>query len=150
MDVKVAMKRAELFHGLEEAHLAQLAAISQQKTYTTGDTVFDQDDPGDGLYIVGMGQVSVIPRGSDGDSGEPTVYLGEGQVFGEMALIDRATRSAAIVAEGDDTRLYYIPTAEFTSLCEENTAIGYIMMRNIAQDLSFKIRHRDKDSYGSA
>jgi CRP-like cAMP-binding protein len=58
-----------------------------------------------------------------------------------MALIDSTTRSASIVAAVDNTELYYLSTDDFVNLCKSNTAIGYIMMRNIAQDLSFKLRH---------
>ena len=45
----------------------------------------------------------------------------------------------------DQTIVYNIPNNKFTALCVADTAIGYIMMRNIAQDLSFKLRHRDYD-----
>ena len=33
----------------------------------------------------------------------------------------------------------------FTRLCNEDKAIGYIVMRNMAVDLSFKLRHRNLD-----
>jgi CRP-like cAMP-binding protein len=60
-----------------------------------------------------------------------------------MALVDDGTRSASILAAGNGATVYGIPNRDFTDLCQNNTAIGYVMMRNIAQDLSFKLRHRD-------
>ena len=71
------------------------------------------------------------------------VSLGQGQVFGEMALVDRGTRSATVRSVDDGTIINSISQDDFTSLCEKNTAIGYVVMRNIAADLSFKLRHRN-------
>jgi CRP/FNR family cyclic AMP-dependent transcriptional regulator len=43
----------------------------------------------------------------------------------------------------DGTVLYVIPSEGFSSLCESDHHIGYLVMRNIAADLSFKLRHRN-------
>lgn len=138
------MKRVELFRGLDEAQLERIADLSTQETYTQEAKIFNQGDSGDKMYIISDGQVEVRVRGSDGSS-RAAVYLGIGQVFGEMALIDSGPRSAGVFAVDDTTVIYSIPTDDFTELCRTDTGIGYIMMRNIAQDLSFKLRHRDFD-----
>jgi CRP-like cAMP-binding protein len=138
------MKRVELFRGLDESQLERITAISTQETLTKDTKIFNQGDSGDKMYIISQGQVEVRVRGADGES-RAALYLGIGQVFGEMALIDSGPRSAAVVAVDDDTVIYSIPTDDFTNLCQTDTGIGYIMMRNIAQDLSFKLRHRDFD-----
>jgi len=140
MDVKAAMKKAVLFQGLDDAQLNQLAQISHERVYDAGAVIFSEGDAGDGIYIIGSGQVGVEQTDTSGET-SPSIYLGEGQVAGEMALIDGAKRSASIVVVDADTRIYYITTEDFTALCQRQTDIGYIMMRNIAQDLSFKLRH---------
>jgi CRP-like cAMP-binding protein len=142
MDLQAIMKRVELFRGLNAGQLGEVAAISHEQVYEGGATVFEQGSAGDALYIVGAGQVEVKVRDSWGRSAS-AIYLGEGQVFGEMALIDQGTRSASIFVVDEDTVLYHIPAEDFIDLCTSNTDIGYIMMRNIAQDLSFKLRHHD-------
>lgn len=139
MDIKTAMKRSELFRGLDDNQLQRLTTISVERIYNANQTIFDEGDEGDGFYIIGNGQVSVQQHDKEGVS-HAAVYLGEGQSFGEMALIDAAKRSASIVAALDNSSLYYINTDDFIELCKSNTDIGYIMMRNIAQDLSFKLR----------
>jgi CRP-like cAMP-binding protein len=60
-----------------------------------------------------------------------------------MALIDRGERSATIRALEDGTELFVIPREDFWTLCDADHHIGYIVMRNIAFDLSFKLRHRN-------
>lgn len=138
------MKYIELFRGLSDSQLKRLAEISQKETYSEEQEIVRQGSPGDKMYLVGQGQVEVQFRDGTGAS-HPAVYLGEGQVFGEMALLDQGPRSATVVAVEDGTVLYSIPGDKFTKLCSTDTNIGYLMMRNVALDLSFKLRHRDTD-----
>lgn len=142
-DVIGTLKGVELFHGMDERQLAAVSAIVEACTYTAGDVVFEQGQDGDALYIVHSGQVEV--RVQNADVVDSAVYLGAGQAVGEMALIDQATRSATIIAVDEPTLLYRLPIAAFTRLCQTQTDIGYVLMRNIAQDLSFKLRHRHSD-----
>lgn len=144
MDLKNTLKRVELFNGLDDLQLDKLIAISQKQTYNRGEIIFKQGDEGDAIYIITQGQVEVQIENQDGVR-SPTIYLGTGQIFGEMALIDQGKRSATIVAVEDNTTIYQIATDTFAALCQADTALGYIMMRSIAQDLSFKLRHRDFD-----
>lgn len=144
MDLQTLMRQVELFRGLTSDQLDTLSAICQHETYPNGALIFEQGDSGDKMYLIARGQIEVRVQTSSGDT-YPALYLGRGQVFGEMALIDSGRRSATVVAIGDETSVYSLPTDKFTTLCRENTAIGYVMMRNLAQDLSFKLRHRDYD-----
>ena len=144
MNLKQIIKMAELFRGLTDNHIQHVIGICHEEKCDHGTVVFKQGENGDKLYIVGQGQVEVSVTDGEGVT-RPAVYLGEGQVFGEMALIDEAPRSASVIIAEDDTVLYSINSPEFIALCMTNTDIGYVMMRNIAQDLSFKLRHRDYD-----
>jgi CRP/FNR family transcriptional regulator, cyclic AMP receptor protein len=144
MELMQIMKRVELFRGLNNEQLQRLSDISREEIYNANVPIFEQGAIGDRMYIVSKGQVEVRVRDRSGQS-RAALYLGEGQVFGEMALVDNGRRSATLVAVDDNTVVYSIPSEEFTTLCRTDTAIGYVMMRNIAQDLSFKLRHHDFD-----
>ncbi len=144
MDLKNTLKRVELFNGLDDLQLDKLIAISEKQSYNRGEIIFKQDDEGDAIYIITQGQVEVQIENQDGVR-SPTIYLGTGQIFGEMALIDQGKRSATIVTVEDNTTIYQIATDTFAALCQADTALGYTMMRSIVQDLSFKLRHRDFD-----
>lgn len=60
-----------------------------------------------------------------------------------MALLDQGPRSASIIASSSPTILQAIQRDDFEQLCQEQTHIGYIVMHNLAADLSFKLRHRN-------
>jgi len=144
MELVEIMKQVEIFQELTDAQLSSISKISKQEAYTKGETICTQGSPGDKMYVISNGQVEIVIRDAKGHS-YSALYLGVGQVVGEMALIDQGPRSATVIAAEAGTIVHSIPTGEFTKLCKEDTAIGYVMMRNLAMDLSFKLRHRDFD-----
>jgi CRP/FNR family cyclic AMP-dependent transcriptional regulator len=144
IDLVNLLKGVELFTGLNQDQLQRLAAITQLKTYQDGTVVFSRGEPGDALYVIGDGQVEVI-LGESPDSAHVHVYLGQGQIFGEMALIDYGERSATIRCGSSQASIAVIARQDFEQLCASDTAIGYTVMRNIASDLSFKLRHRNME-----
>lgn len=145
MELKNILKIVELFRGLNDAQLSQIEHIAQKRVYPAQTVIFEQESAGDCLYVIGSGQVEVKVRPNQGES-FATIYLGQGQVVGEMALIDSGSRSASVIAVEDETTLFRITTEDFTTLCSTNTDIGYLMMRNLARDLSFKLRHQNSGS----
>lgn len=139
------LSHVELFHGLDSEQMASVSELIQFQEYANGDVIFHQGLEGDQMYVIANGQVEIRIYNKD-EQGYAAVYLGSGQVFGEMALIDDGPRSATVIAVEDNTQVYGFPIQEFNELCKRNTAIGYILMRNLAQDLSFKLRHRHFDA----
>lgn len=139
------IKQIEVFHGLTDTQLNEVAQITTREVYSSGDVIIEQDTPGDSMSIIAEGQVEVLKRDSYGDL-HTALFLGEGQVFGELALLDQGLRTATIVADDDPTVLYTLKRESFEGLCHSDTALGYQMMRNLALDLAFKLRHQNLDS----
>ncbi len=148
-EVADLLGRSELFAGLPEEKIQQIISIGRTRTFQAGETIIVGGESSGDLYIVERGMVEVlVPGGAVPDvAGSPDltvlVQLGLGQVFGEMALVDRGARSATVRCVEDGTALFVIPREAFWELCEGDHHIGYVVMRNIARDLSFKLRHRN-------
>ncbi len=143
MEHKAILEAVELFEGATEQELESVAAICQEQTFTKGDIVTAQGETGDELFVVCEGFVEVLRSGISPEQGPRTVvHLGSGQIFGEMALVDRGPRSATVKAASETTRVLVIHQDDFERLCEQNHHLGFVVMRNIAADLSFKLRHR--------
>ena len=148
MELVQVLAGVALCSGLNPSQLAKLAAISNREVFNTDAVIFKQNDPGNKMYLITGGQVEI--RLNDGSGGNhATIYLGQGQIFGEMALLDQGARSASVVAIEQQTELYAISADAFNDLCQQDTAIGYIIMRNMALDLSFKLRHKNLDPSAS-
>lgn len=141
MSVPKLLKRVQLFTNLTQAELEQLAAICTEKKVSPGETIIEQNTTGTEMYIVAEGSVEVYIQGLD--DARRLVLLGKGQVIGEMALIDQGYRSASVRATSDGAHLYVVQSDDFYKLCAENNHIGYVVMRNLATDIAFKLRHRN-------
>jgi len=141
MDLIKLLRSNELFAGLNDTQFETLAKIFQEKTFSQGERIFSQGDTGDRMYLIREGFVSVVAETAAGGD-KPIVNLGAGQTVGEIALIDQGTRSATVTAINNGTVIAWVDRLAFERLCESDTAIGYRVMRNIATDLSFKLRHQ--------
>jgi len=143
MDHTEILGSVELFEGITPAELQAISLICKEITFKSGEVITRQGETGDDLYIVLEGYVEVLHSGTSPELSPRTiVHLGKGQIFGEMALVDHGPRSATVRAASDPTKLLKIHCDEFEQECEENHHLGYVIMRNIAADLSFKLRHR--------
>jgi CRP-like cAMP-binding protein len=114
---------------------------TSRKQAAPGELVLEQDTTGTEMYIVADGSVDVYVQ--SGDETRSLVVLGRGQVIGEMALIDQGHRSASVRAMKNGATLYLIESQKFFDLCNTNYRIGFIVMRNLAIDIAFKLRHRN-------
>jgi CRP-like cAMP-binding protein len=139
MSLTSLLKRSAIFAGLSDSEAEAVAAICQKQVYEPGSIIIQQGDTGDELFVIEDGQVEIVLMGTMPE--RQVVVLGKGQVLGEMSLLDFGYRSATARAT-EETTVQVIKEADFTSLCEHDHRIGYIVMRNLAADLSFKLRHR--------
>jgi CRP-like cAMP-binding protein len=143
-DVDTILKQAELLEGLSPEEFLALSALCREERYAAGETITRQGASGDALYVVGDGFVEVSLTGPGPDDGpRAVVHLGRGQIFGEMALVDQGPRSATVRSISDNTVVLAIDRQGFVDLCERDNHLGYVVMRNMAADLSFKLRHRN-------
>lgn len=135
------LRRAEIFAGLEDAELLQVARICTAARVPAGRTIFSEGDDGDDLYVIHEGSVRVMlaTRGDDGQPALSTINtLHPGQCFGEVVLLRESLRTATVVA-ADPTTLIVVHEPAFRALCDAAPRIGYVVMRNLAQDLAYKL-----------
>src|SRR5690606_6237763 len=104
------------------------------------EAIVNIDSPGDQMYVIAEGQVEIFTS-AEKQAQRAAVCLGEGQAFGEVALLDRGNRSATVLSAQDGTTVYAIPRDRFLAICQQDTALGFVMTRNIVLVLSFKLRH---------
>jgi CRP/FNR family cyclic AMP-dependent transcriptional regulator len=140
MELKKLFRGIELFEGLTDSELDEIATICQPRRFTKGDLLAVEGEPGGDLFIITSGTVEVIVE-SHKASPRVVINLSTGQLIGEMSLVDRGARSATVRAVQDTTTVQSIRYQDFHNLCKRNNHIGYVIMHNLAADLSFKLRH---------
>lgn len=95
------------------------------KRYAAGEKIFLEDDPGDYMYLVVEGKVSIVTYGTVLEN------VGLHGIFGELALIDNSPRSAAALA-AESTEVALIDRDTFLDLVRENPAFSLYVMRQLA------------------
>lgn len=121
------------FGGLEPDALERLAATMRARRFRRGEVLFHIGDPGDALFIVLSGEVKIsLPS----DTGEEAILatLGPGQVFGELALLDGAPRSASATAL-TATETVVLPRERFRELIATEAGVRDALLASIAGEL---------------
>jgi CRP-like cAMP-binding protein len=139
MSLIESLGQAQRFSDLSEQEMEKIAVLCQQRGYGKGDTVLSEGETSRELFIIGQGMVEVSLKMAEAST--PLIHLGTGQVFGEMTMVDRGARSATVKAMADETVLLVIPHQDLLQLCKEDNHIGFIVMRNLAAEMSLKLRY---------
>jgi uncharacterized membrane protein len=126
-----SLSRVPLFKRLEPHELEHLAEDVAQVDYKAGETIFNEHDLGDGLYVVETGSVRIWVM--DEDVSEVTLAeLKPGDFFGELAVLDRGERSSSATAL-TDTHLHKLSSDAFQEFLIEHPDASIDVICEIAQ-----------------
>jgi CRP-like cAMP-binding protein len=142
--LKRDLGQTDLFLEWEDLLLELVASISYRRTCQRGEVIFDEQSENDELFIVVEGEVEIQVQIGDADR-QTIATLRRGQNFGEIALLDQGRRTAAAIAMSPQTDLIVISRHKLMVMCENVPRLGYLLMRNLANDLAMKIRNTDID-----
>lgn len=123
---------AALTRGLSTTGRAQLLRNAMEIKCRPGDVVLAKGDGGRSMGFVLRGAVQVE------DGHRLLAMLGEGELFGEMALVLGTTRAANIVAVGDDTRVLMLSQTCLDRLTKPEDVT--LVWRNLARVLAMRAR----------
>jgi CRP-like cAMP-binding protein len=104
-----ALRQVGLFKGLSKRSLMRIDQVADVRTAEEGDTLVEQGQVGSEMMVVLSGS-AIVKRGN-----RKVSELGVGESFGEMALLDKQTRSATVTAAAP-MQLLVIDGATFRKL----------------------------------
>lgn len=126
-----SLARVPLFKRLEAHELEHLAEEIDQVNYKAGDTIFNEHDRGDALYILEEGNVRIWVY--DDDVKEVTLaQLKPGDFFGELAVLDRGERSSSATAV-TDIHLHRLSSDDFQKFLTDHPDAAIDVICEIAQ-----------------
>ena len=126
-----SLARVPLFKRLEAHELEHLAEEVDQVNYPAGETIFNEHDRGDALYILEEGAVRIWVY--DEDVKEVTLAeLKPGDFFGELAVLDRGERSSSATAI-TDVHLHRLSSDDFQKFLTEHPDASIDVICEIAQ-----------------
>ena len=100
-----------------------------ERFFEAGETVFEEGDPGDCLYIIQSGAIELTRAGPDGV--RPLENLGPGDFFGEMSVVLGGTRSVRARALSP-TRVIELDSSTLQEMCLEQPEIAIRLIRRLA------------------
>jgi CRP-like cAMP-binding protein len=132
-----------LFAGLSPEQLTKIAALAQVRKFAAREVVVTQGEPARALFAIVRGRLKVVSCGPDG---RDTVLgiMAEGEVFGEVALLDGGVRSATCTAI-EPCELLAIERDQFMELLEASPTIAVKLSDVLAQRLR-RLSQRSEDA----
>jgi len=110
------LRRSSLFAKLGDAEIDAVLAHATVAHHAEGDQIFAKGDPGNSMMAVLRGRVTITAPSQDGRQVVLTV-MRDGDVFGEIALLDGKERTADATA-ATDCELLIVPRRSLFSLLE--------------------------------
>ena len=120
--LKKMISKSLLFRGVAPQALLTLVDCMFRSEFAAGAEIIKEGDPGDNFYIVFEGSAKVLKREKVEPEENPTgfiVELGSGAIFGELALMYNAPRSASVVAGDQGTVCWAIDRTTFRSVLRQ-------------------------------
>jgi CPA1 family monovalent cation:H+ antiporter len=122
-----ALGSAPLFAGLDREHLENILRFGQRVSFDAGQDVVRRGDPGDAMYIIVAGAAEV-------DVGGRFHRLGQGDFFGEMAVVAGRPREATVTAV-EHLEALRIPADELQAFLLEEPKVAVGMLKSLVERL---------------
>lgn len=127
------LKRAPLFSGCSKAELAELALGADELAVREGETLTREGDRGREFFVLVSGSVDVSK------DGKTITELGEGDWFGEIALLAGLPRTATVTAS-TPVRVLVLTSRAFERAVETMPSIALSVLASVAERLGDNAR----------
>ncbi len=141
----VALANSSLMAGLDERQCSRLAGLLEARHLAAGELLFRQGDPGDRLYVLSEGSISIVSAEAGGAGSRKTslrqryVSFSPGMMLGETAMLDGSGRTADALADTPAV-VHALSRGALVALQDEDPALCALVYRNIATHLSERLR----------
>ena len=132
------LKNVSLFRGLADEQLADLSSVFRRKSFPIGSFIITEGSGGDLLFVLNRGAAKVTRESEEGRE-VIFAFLKEGDVFGELSILDGRERSANVVAL-EETEVYILERNEFLKVMVRYPALS----GQLLQELARRIRASDR------
>lgn len=134
--------KSEIFRELEQGDLEALFAKMEPQSFAANTILFHKGDEGDKMYEIVSGSIRIYTDDKHGN--ELTIVIRkEGEIVGEMALLDKQPRSAsAMAAEALDVLV--LERESFLEFLQERPAVGMKMIHTLIKRLRYTTDYLQK------
>jgi CRP/FNR family transcriptional regulator, cyclic AMP receptor protein len=127
----VILKMNPMFADLSADELHRISGLCHTRQLGVGEVLFQKGDSGDALFAVRLGQIRIETGAFDG-SRLTLNFLGPGDLFGEVAVLDGQTRTADATA-GEPTELFVLRREDLLSHLEREPRVAVKLIQLLCQ-----------------
>lgn len=122
--------RSVLFQNVPDEQLIELARYAKSKQIPARQEIFRRGEKGSQMYIIVSGRVSFH---TDSETGQELIFrfLGAGDIFGEIALLDGGERTAT-ARTVEDTLVLIIERRDFLPFLEKHPKVAITLLASVA------------------
>lgn len=134
------LARSDMFQGLGAAQAQAVVELGEVRAFDEGAVIVKEDEKAEACFFVLAGRVDIEVRATySGRGPQKIATLKRGEVFGELSLVDGFLRSATARA-AEHVELLAFDNAKLEELMGADPALGFRIMKNVANVLSGRIR----------
>lgn len=125
---RIAVPRTPLFAGCSDRERRTLARLGTTVSVDAGTVLTPEGKPGLEFFVIDAGAATCRVRGV------PRAKFGQGDFFGEMALLDGGTRTATVTAD-TDMRVVVFSAREFQDMLSSSGSVSRALLVEMARRL---------------
>jgi len=139
IDFMIALKSVPMFETLDIDTLKKLTEIVSVSHMITGDTIVKKGHRGSRFFILLKGRAAVYLNEKE----PPIAIIPEGQMIGELGVINNDLRTATVKADGP-VEIMSMEGDAFLELVQKNTAIGMAVIRTLSFRLTDMLKRSER------
>jgi CRP-like cAMP-binding protein len=116
-----------LFSALGREEFTAVLWKMERRLFQPGETVVREGEPGTSMFVIVDGAVDVVRQMEDGQ-GKAVARMGEGEFFGEMALVVEGPRLASVVAV-ETTEVLELTRARLAEVIAHHPSVGEVVQQ---------------------
>jgi CRP-like cAMP-binding protein len=130
------IQESELFRGVSARVLSEIAAGSEEMTFSKGETVFKKGDRSDDVYELVEGNIDLVVLEHE----TVRVTVGRGaRIFGWSALVEPYERTVTARC-ASDIRVIRIPRTAIEGTIERHPHEGTVILKNLMRVMADRLR----------
>jgi CRP-like cAMP-binding protein len=132
-DLASALGKTALLSGLTPMELKMLAVRTVRKLFNTGELLFSEGEPCNGLHIIAQGKVRIFKTSMSGRE-QVLAVNGPGESVAELPVFDGGPFPASAVAI-DDAEIAFISRRDFQAYCMEHPEVALKVLQVVGARL---------------
>lgn len=137
-DLPRLLSSVELFVGVPQEAIEQFSKIGTNRTFFRGETILDENEVGDEMYLVISGRISISLMNKESNENIAVSTLKDGDLIGELIMLDYRRRTATALAK-DDVHLVAWNQSSIVEYFDKNPVVAHTIFKNLSKILARKL-----------